>query len=113
MTLTLEPPVLPMTLTPHGVVLVRGTRVPIETLITAFLQGDTPEEMAQNFPTVSVADAYAVIAYYLQHQTAVEQYLEERGQRRAEVQARVEAQQQLHGLRARLLARQAAHETPR
>lgn len=106
MTLTLEPPVLPITLTPQGVALVRGTRVPIDTLITAFAQGDTPEEMAQNFPTVSVTDAYAVIAYYLQHQTAVDAYLAERRQRRAALQAQIEARLDSHSLRARLLARQ-------
>lgn len=54
MTLTLELPTVPITISPHGVALVQGIRVPIDTVITAFEQGDTPEEIAQNFPTVSV-----------------------------------------------------------
>lgn len=107
MSLTLEPPVVPITVSPQGVALVSGTRVPIDTVITAFLQGDAPEEIAQNFPTVTVADAYAVIAYYLQHQASVDAYLAERRQRRAELQATVEQRLDPHGLRARLLARQA------
>jgi uncharacterized protein (DUF433 family) len=106
MTLTLEVPSVPITLNAQGVALVRGTRVPIDTVITAFEQGDTPEEIAQNFPTVSLAAAYAVIAYYLQHQPAVDAYLAERHQRRAAVRTMVEQRSDQHGLRARLLARQ-------
>jgi uncharacterized protein (DUF433 family) len=112
MTLTLEPPIVPMTISPQGVALVRGTRVPIDTVITAFEQGDTPEEIAQNFSTVTVADAYAVIAYYLQHQAEIDAYLAERRQRRAAQRAEIEQRMDPHGLRARLLARQSRADTP-
>jgi uncharacterized protein (DUF433 family) len=107
MSLMLELPVVPITIDPHGVALVTGTRVPIDTVVTAFMQGDTPEEIAQNFPTVTVADAYAVIAYYLQHQAAVDTYLADRRQRRAALRATMEQRLDPHGLRARLLARHA------
>jgi uncharacterized protein (DUF433 family) len=109
----LELPVVPITISPQGVALVRGTRVPIDTVITAFAQGDTPEEIAQNFTTVTVADAYAVIAYYLQHQTVVDTYLAVRRQRRDALRVTVEQRLDPHGLRARLLARQALPESPR
>lgn len=112
MTLTLERPVVPITLNPQGVALVTGTRVPIDTLITAFRQGDTPEEIAQNFPTVTVAKAYAVIAYYLQHQADIDAYLTERRQRRDALRASMEQRLDPHGLRARLLARQTSSEPP-
>lgn len=105
MALTLEVPIVPITLSAQGVALVEGTRVPIDTVITAFAQGDTPEEIAQNFPTVTVAAAYAVIAYYLQHQAAVDAYLAERHQRRTALRASVEQRLDPHGLRARLLGR--------
>lgn len=106
MTLALELPIVPITVTAQGVALVRGTRVPIDTVITAFHQGDTPEEIAQNFTTVRVADAYAVIAYYLQHQAVVDAYLAEQRQQRAVLRASIDRQLDPHGLRARLLARQ-------
>jgi uncharacterized protein (DUF433 family) len=114
MVLTLEPPMVPIILNPQGVALVRGTRVPIDTVIIAFEQGDAPEEIAQNFPTITIADAYAVIAYYLQHQTKVDAYLAERREQRAALRAVVEQTTDPHGLRARLLARQAApsYESP-
>lgn len=108
MTLALELPIVPITVTAQGVALVRGTRVPIDTVITAFHQGDTPEEIAQNFTTVRVADAYAVIAYYLQHQAVVDAYLAEQRQQQATLRASAAQQLDPHGLRARLLARQAA-----
>lgn len=106
MSLTLEVPIVPITMSAQGVALVEGTRVPIDTVITAFEQGDTPEEIAQNFPTVTVAAAYAVIAYYLQHQSAVDAYLAERRQRREALRTTVEQRLDPHGLRARLVARQ-------
>jgi uncharacterized protein (DUF433 family) len=112
MSLALERPVVPITVNHQGVALVTGTRVPIDTVITAFRQGDAPEEIAQNFPTVTVADAYAVIAYYLQHQADVDAYLAERQQRRDALRATVEQRLDPHGLRARLLARQATPEQP-
>jgi uncharacterized protein (DUF433 family) len=109
MTLTLERPVVPITINQQGVALVTGTRVPIDTVITAFRQGDTPEEIAQHFPTVTVADAYAVIAYYLQHQAEIEAYLAERQQRRDALRTTTEREHlDPHGLRARLLARHAS-----
>jgi len=111
MTLVLERPIVPITVTAQGVALVRGTRVPIDTVITAFHQGDTPEEIDQNFTTVGVTDAYAVIAYYLQHQAVVDAYLAEQRQQRATLRASAEQQLDPHGLRARLLARQAAPPT--
>lgn len=112
MTLTLELPVVPITINVQGVALVRDTRVPIDTVIIAFGQGDTPEEIAQNFPTVTVADAYAVIAYYLQHQAVIDAYMAERRERRDALRATVEQRMDPHGLRARLLARQVASEPP-
>lgn len=111
MTLTLERPVVPITLNPQGVALVTGTRVPIDTLITAFRQGGTPEEIAQNFPTVTVVNAYAVIAYYLQHQADIDTYLAERRQRRDALRTTMEQRLDPHGLRARLLARQVSSDS--
>jgi uncharacterized protein (DUF433 family) len=105
MTLAVETPPVPIVVNDEGVALVAGTRVPIDTIIVAFHQGATPEEIALNFSTVTVADAYAVIAYYLRHQSAVEAYLAERRLQRAVLRAQVERQLDPHGLRARLLAR--------
>ena len=44
---------------------VSGTRVTLDTLIGAFKRGATPEEIAQDYSAVPLADVYAAIAYCL------------------------------------------------
>jgi uncharacterized protein (DUF433 family) len=89
---------------------VTGTRVPLETVVRAFHHGATPEEIAQDFPTVTFAQVYAVLAFYLSHREEVDAYVAQRAAvsdaARAAHQARVDPV----GLRARLLARQMAAE---
>src|ERR1700733_1397309 len=58
-----------------GVFRVGGTRVRLDTVITAFQNGCTAEEILFKYPAVSLADIYAVIAYYLHHREDVDDYL--------------------------------------
>lgn len=91
---------------PDGAVRVGGTRVLLEMVIWSFQDGATPEAIVQRFSTLSLADVYAVIAYYLRHRSEVESYLARREQRGDEVQAMIRDQQgDLSDIRARLLAR--------
>jgi hypothetical protein len=79
----------------------------VELVIRAFQDGATPEAIAQRYPTATLADIYAVIAYYLRHRQEVEAYLAEREQRAQEVRQRIEHHQgDLADLRRRILARQ-------
>jgi hypothetical protein len=78
----------------------------LELVIRAFQDGATPEGIIQRYPTATLADVYAVIAYYLRHREDIEAYLTGREERAGEVQQRVEARQgDLGELRRRLLAR--------
>jgi uncharacterized protein (DUF433 family) len=56
---------------------VGGTRVTLDSILHAYRRGDTPEEIAEGFPTVPLADIYAVIAYYLRYRDEVDGYLAE------------------------------------
>jgi uncharacterized protein (DUF433 family) len=110
MTLTVEPQPIPLTTTLEGVVRITGTRVPLETVVRAFYAGATPEEIVQDFPSVMLAQVYAVLAYFLAHRAEVDAYVAERT--RVSVAAR-DAHQALFnpvGVRARLLARQSTVE---
>ena len=90
-----------------GALRVSTSRVLAELVIRAFQDGSTPEAISQRYPAVTLADAYAVIAYYLRHRDELERYLEEREQEAAAVQGRIEAYQgSLSEVRDRLLARQ-------
>lgn len=90
-----------------GALRVGSSRVLVELVIHAFQDGATPEAIAQRYPTATLADIYAVIAYYLRHRQELEAYLTEREQRAQEVRQRIEQQQgDLADLRRRILARQ-------
>jgi hypothetical protein len=102
-TLAAEP--VPLLEDADKVLRVSGTRVPLETVIEAFQAGATPEEIAQDFPVLPLADVYAVITYYLRHRDVVTGYLERRAAQAAGVRARGVARFDQTGLRARLLAR--------
>lgn len=89
-----------------GALRVGDSRVLLELVIRAFQDGATPETIVQRYSTLSLADVYAVIAYYLSHRSVIEEYLSRREQKAEEVQRRVESQQgDISEIRARLLAK--------
>lgn len=91
-----------------GVIRVAGTRVTLDTIISVFNAGATPEEIAQRYPTLQLADVYAVIGYYLHHRGEVDAYLRERERQADAIQKENEARFDPSGIRERLLARRAA-----
>ena len=88
-----------------GAVRVSRTRVTLDTVVTAFLEGCTPEEIGEQYPSLQLPDTYLVIGYYLRHRDEVHTYLSER-QRQANI-IQQEAEQRFNpiGIRDRLLAR--------
>ena len=107
MEIMLQTEVPPLRRDASGALRVGRSRVLLELVIHAFQDGATPEVIVQRYPSATLADIYAVIAYYLRHQADIEAYLTERGQRAQEVRQRIESHQgDLTDLRVRLLARQ-------
>ena len=107
MTLALTADPLPLAADADGVLRVGATRVSLDTLVTAFLEGATAEEIAQQYPSLSLPDVYAVISYYLRHSAKVNDYLRERQQKVGQVRLENERRFDPEGIRDRLLARQA------
>lgn len=101
---------IPLETNEHGVVHVRGSRVTLDTIVLAFEQGATAEEIAQQYPTLHLADVYAIIGYYLHHRPEVEVYLRQREAQAALVRQQVEARSDQSGIRERLLARRAGRQ---
>jgi uncharacterized protein (DUF433 family) len=56
---------------------IRGTRVSLDSIIYQFLQGRSPEAIQDAFPALSLSQVYGGIAYYLDHQPELDQYLAE------------------------------------
>jgi uncharacterized protein (DUF433 family) len=95
---------IPMELDSGGVYWIGGTRVTLDLVVRAFDRGATPEEIAQKYTSLELADIYQVIGYYLKHGNELGEYLKRRSD---EEDALVEAHRewQLKGLRERLTAR--------
>jgi uncharacterized protein (DUF433 family) len=107
MEITLQSEAPPLRRDASGALRVGRSRVLLELVMHAFQDGATPEAIAQRYPTATLADIYAVIAYSLRHREDIEAYLAEREQKAQEVRQRIERHQgDLADLRARLLARQ-------
>lgn len=70
--------------------------------------GESPEEMVLAFPTLQLADVYAVLACYLSHRSEVDAYIDENRRAAGEVRRAIEARSPQAGLREKLLIRRAA-----
>jgi uncharacterized protein (DUF433 family) len=105
MELHAPPERVPIETDADGVIRVGGTRVTLDALVTAFEAGATAEEIAQQYPSVSLADIYSVIAYYLRHQSEVRTYLVERQRQASHVREENERRFDPAGIGDRLLAR--------
>ena len=89
----------------HGVVRVATTRITLDTVVTAFLEGCTPEEIGEQYSSLQISDIYLVIGYYLRHREEVHTYLAERQHQSAIIQQKAEQRFHPVGIRNRLLAR--------
>lgn len=100
--------VLPLETDADGVVRVGETRVTLDTIIMAFTDGATAEEIAQQYPSLQLADIYSVIGYYLRHQTEVDAYVRQRAEQAEDVRTHNEARFDPCGVRDRLLVRRSS-----
>lgn len=105
MSLTISTEPVPLRRDSDGVMRIGNTRVTLETVIGAFLDGAAAEEIAYQYPSVELADIYAVIAYYLRRRSEVDAYLRRRQEQTNAVQRQNETRFDPSGVRERLLAR--------
>jgi uncharacterized protein (DUF433 family) len=108
MSLAVENPPVPLRADEQGVMRVGDTRVRLDTVITAWKQGASPEQIVENFDVLELADVYAVIGYYLRNRAKVEEYLNKNRSDGQQLQDQNEQRFPQMGIRERLLARQAS-----
>jgi uncharacterized protein (DUF433 family) len=106
-TLTLTPLAPPLRVDDLGVARVGATRVTLDTLVGSYRDGNTAEEIVEQYPSLSLPDVHAAVAWYLTHVPEVDEYLRQRQLHAAEVRRQVEQVSDQRGIRDRLLARQA------
>ena len=107
MTLSVAAEPIPLATDAHGVVRVAGTRVTLDTVVEAFRSGDNAEQIVASYSTLKLADVYAVITYYLRHESEVDAYLRGRQQQMDEVHELIESRSDRGAFRERLRARRA------
>ena len=103
-----QPQPVPLDADGDGVIRVRGTRITLDTVVEAFRRGATAEEITQQYPTLSLADVYSVLGYFLRHEAEVSDYLADRVAVRENVRRDNERRFDPQGVRDRLVARRPA-----
>ncbi len=56
---------------------IEGTRISLDSVVYSFLDGESPESIAQNFPLLSLEQVYGAIAFYLANRKLVDAYLKD------------------------------------
>lgn len=96
---------VPFQINAQGVAYVGGTRVTLDTVILTFLDGATAEEIVQKYPSLSLADVYSTIGYYLHNKKEIEDYLQSSAEQSERIKTLNESRFSPDGIRERLLAR--------
>lgn len=52
-----------------------GSRVSLDSIVYAFLDGQSPESIAESFPTLALEQIYGAIAFYLSNRGEIDDYL--------------------------------------
>lgn len=55
-----------------GDLFVGPSRVLLRNVVTARARGESPEQIRDNFPSLSLAQVYGALVYYLEHQDALD-----------------------------------------
>jgi uncharacterized protein (DUF433 family) len=92
-----------------GGLYVAGSRVSLASIIYAFRDGVSPESIRQSFPTLSLAQVYGAIAFYLNHPQESEAELQDLDKKLADLERSgpppsQEMQKRLDEARRRLFA---------
>lgn len=100
----------------EGVLYVRDSRVPLESIVWPWREGHSAEEIQDAFATLTLAEVYGAVAYYLEHREDVDRRLAEgvaafEAQRSASHAAEPERYAALHRRLAEARARRAAAQS--
>ena len=89
----------------EGILRVGHSPVTLDLVIGAWKLGESPESIQRSFNTLRLADIYAVITFYLQHEKEVEEYLNTRAEAATENHQRNSAPYVSGASKSTLLAR--------
>jgi uncharacterized protein (DUF433 family) len=58
-----------------GAYFIAGTRVSLDSVVHAFLRGESPEGIAESFPALALEQVLGSLAYYLANRDRIDEYL--------------------------------------
>ena len=58
-----------------GAYRVAGSRVSLDSIVQCFLEGLSPESIAESFPSLTLEQTYGAIAFYLGNKQSVDAYM--------------------------------------
>jgi uncharacterized protein (DUF433 family) len=103
--MTIDTCTIPLQEDETGTTRVQNTRVTLDSVVHAFRDGATAEEIAQRLPAISLGAIYAAITFYLQKRSEVDAYLARREAESEKIWTEIESRPETKDFRARLLAR--------
>jgi uncharacterized protein (DUF433 family) len=110
MSLTFEKTLPPLRIDENGVVRIRKTRVTLSTLAGFYNQGQGPRELANAFPTLSLAEIYGASSYCLNHRQATDAYLDQLDREAELLRKEIESQPESIRMRRLLVERMKQRE---
>ena len=100
----MEYPVSPYIDQRNGGLYIAGRRVMLDSIVIQYQEGKTPAEIVESFPVLKLWQVYGAIAYYLEHEQLICEYVEEGEREFARLSAECWADPKNAALLARLKA---------
>ena len=105
MALKIEAETVPLVSDADGRLCVSGTRITLDTVVTAFGDGATAEEIVQQYPALRLGDVYAILTFYIRRRPDIDAYVRQRRRDAEAVRGENERRFDPEGVRERLMAR--------
>jgi uncharacterized protein (DUF433 family) len=61
----------------EGGYFIKGSRVSLDSVVYAFLRGESPEGIAESFPALGLEQIFGALAFYMANREIVDRYLSE------------------------------------
>ncbi|NES20099.1 MAG: DUF433 domain-containing protein [Symploca sp. SIO3E6] len=61
----------------NGEPIIKGTRTAVRAIVEMWRIGVSPEEIPQRLPHLSLSQVFDALSYYLDHQTEINEYIEQ------------------------------------
>ena len=101
---------IPLRKDEDGAVRVGDSSIKLTDVLTAYLQGSTPEQIICTLDTLKLDDVYLVIAYYLRYREQVDEYIRQLDREGEDLSRKFETINMSPSQRSLLLARLAAKQ---